>query len=89
MRPKKRPQKQPVDSTLSIRFEGKVCGWVVIGAPGRKVVFVSKMDAENYCIQKLGKCPVSPALEDEYQDLPHRSVWTGAPWDHAFATLRC
>jgi hypothetical protein len=73
---------------LVVKFNRQKYGWVVVGAPGRQIVFATKMDAENYCVYQLHQCPISTASKNEYQDLPHRSVWTGAPWDHTFAHLR-
>jgi len=74
--------------SLAVKFDPKNHGWVVVGAPGHLRVFVTKMDAENYCVYQLKHCPISPGSKNEYQDLPHSSVWTGAPWDYTFANLR-
>ena len=63
--------------------------WVIDGAPGRQVLFATKMDAENYCIQKLGHAPAtSGPTHLRHQELPESSVWTGAPWDHTFKHIR-
>lgn len=67
---------------LFIAFNPQKHGWVVMGAPGRPIVFATEMDAENFCIYQLHQCSRPSVPKLEYQDLPHRSVWTGAPWDH-------
>lgn len=70
-----------------IRYDAKRHGWVIDGAPGRQVVFASEMGAENYCIHQLHSSPILPE-PTKFQDLPHNSVWTGAPWDKTFKHIR-
>jgi hypothetical protein len=68
-----------------VRFCRERHGWVIDGAPGRQVVFATKMDAENHCVQRLGQAPaVSGPTPLRHQELPESSVWTGAPWDRSF-----
>jgi hypothetical protein len=75
--------------SLAIKYDKQVHGWVIDGDVGRRKIFATKDAAENYCITKLKRCPI--VLDDqakkEYQDLPKRSVWTGAPWDYMFANI--
>jgi hypothetical protein len=71
-----------------VRYCVKQHGWVIDGAPGRQIVFASKMDAENHCIRQLHSSPTLVLPQPtEFQDLPHSSVWTGAPWDKAFKNV--
>lgn len=72
---------------VNIRYSSKLHGWVVDGSPGKVRVFASETEAENYCIYKLRKFPLTNSLPNRtrFQELPHRSVWTGAPWDRSFA----
>jgi hypothetical protein len=68
-----------------VRYSVERHGWVIDGAPGRQILFVTKMDAENHCIRHLHSSPVAILPQPkEFQDLPHSSVWTGAPWDKTF-----
>ena len=72
-----------------VRYSAERHGWVIDGAPGRQVVFDTKMDAENHCIQKLGQAPAaSGPTPPRHQELPESSVWTGAPWDRTFEHLK-
>ena len=74
---------------LVVRYHVQRHGWVIDGAPGRLIVFASQMEAENYCIHQLQSSPASVLPNPtEYQDLPHNSVWTGAPWDKTFKHIR-
>jgi len=86
---RRKKHKAPAPKQLCIRYDAKVAGWVVDGAPKALRPFATKMDAENYCIQKLHQCPVTAgAQQTHYQDLPQSSVWTGAPWDKTFKYIR-
>ena len=81
----RRKQKTPEPEPLRIRYDENASGWMVEGALKKLRPFTTKMDAENYCIQKLRRCPVTVSPQaTSYQDLPRTSVWTGAPGDKAF-----
>ena len=86
MKPQRQRSAEP--RPLQIQYDSTSGGWIVLGGAGRKRVFNTKMDAENYCIKKLHKCPViiGPTTTS-HQELPHNSVWTGDPWDHTFANV--
>ncbi|HEV2694541.1 MAG TPA: hypothetical protein VG347_16730 [Verrucomicrobiae bacterium] len=72
-----------------VRYSVERHGWVIDGAPGRQIVFATKMDAENHCIHKLHTHPTEVLPKPTtFQDLPHSSVWTGAPWDKTFKHIR-
>ena len=79
-------KRQRVDKKpLLLRWDRKLHRFVVEGVANPPKPFVTREDGENYCIQHLGKCPVVITNQPEvHQDLPERSVWTGAPWDKNF-----
>ena len=83
-------QEPPRRSTPKIRFDRTRHGWVVVGDADERVkVFASQRAAQEYCSTKLGQWPVTVGRTvTRYQDLPHSSVWTGAPWDRSFKHLR-
>ena len=83
---KKKPAKR---GQLTIRYDGERQGWIISRKLGpRDPVFATKMDAENFCINKLHQFPiVVQPTAIRHPELPENSVWTGAPWDHTFANL--
>jgi hypothetical protein len=86
---KNKKDKAPENAQLQIRYDEKLGGWVVEGVSkgvkSKLRPFATKMDAENYCIQKLHQCPITILPQSTvYQQLPQTSVWTGAPWDRKF-----
>jgi hypothetical protein len=81
----KRRKQEPIP--LQVSFDKGRRLWFVLGAPKRLRGFETKMDAENYCIKQLGKCPVTIVKSESNQELPQKSVWTGAPWDKTFEHL--
>jgi hypothetical protein len=86
---KRKKHSAPKSTQLQIRYDEKGGGWVVDGAPKQLRPFASKWDAENYCIKELHQCPIMVTPhKTEHQDLPHNSVWTGAPWDKSFKDLK-
>jgi hypothetical protein len=84
-RMKKKSQKNQESKLLTICYDDSRNGWVIEGQ--HKPVFSAQTDLENYCRNKLGRIPVTagPNGRHPYQDLPHSSVWTGAPWDKTFS----
>jgi hypothetical protein len=88
MKKKAKNQQQP-SKLVSICYDGRAQGWVIKGK--HKPVFTAQIDLENYCRNKLGLIPVTTDPDSRrpvrkfYQQLPHCSVWTGAPWDRTFA----
>jgi hypothetical protein len=82
---KHKKQKTVERKPLCIRYNEEAGGWLVDNSSKKLRPFASKMDAENFCIQKLGSCPITILPQTtEHQDLPRNSVWTGAPWDKTF-----
>jgi hypothetical protein len=70
-----------------VKYDIEKHGWIIEGAPKPQVVFASQMEAENHCIKVLHQAPVSPQTCQSHQELPKKSVWTGAPWDRSFENL--
>ena len=69
-----------------IIFDPKSGGWTI---DGKGKVFDSQASAEIYCRLKFPGYPIEIPGEKSkgYQELPHSSVWTGAPWDHKYANV--
>lgn len=86
---KKKPIIQQTCKLVTICYDKQVHGWVIEGK--HKPVFASQVDLQNYCRNKLGLVPVTKPSKSRrpvrmyFQQLPHCSVWTGAPWDRTFS----
>jgi hypothetical protein len=85
VRMKKKSQNHQESKLLTICYDDRRKGWVIEGQ--HKPIFSAQTDLENYCRNKLGRIPITarPNGRYPYQDLPHSSVWTGAPWDRTFS----
>jgi hypothetical protein len=66
----------------------KNAAWIIVGAPGSERPLESKKAAEDYCMQHFRQFPVTIEPATTSQELPQKSVWTGAPWDQTFEHLR-
>ena len=51
-----------------VRYYKEQRAWVIDGAPGRQVLFATKMDAENHRIQKLGQAPAGYILKNSQKN---------------------
>ena len=69
-----------------IIFDPKSGGFTI---DGQGKVFVSQEHAENYCRVKFPGYPIEIPGEKSkgFQELPHSSVYTRAPWDNTFANV--
>jgi len=77
-------QKATEPSKLGAQFDAASRTWVVEIASGKCRVFVTKEEAEKYCVKKSR--PTVKAVV-YHQELPKSSVFTGKPWDHNFKHL--
>ena len=72
------------DEPIKIRYASQLGGWIVVGMK-KSPIFATRQAAEDYCSSELGQWPIIDGpTTTGHQELPHRSVWTGAPWDHNF-----
>jgi len=69
-----------------IIFDPKSGGFTI---DGQGKVFVSQQHAEIYCRKMFPGYPIEIPGEKSkgLQELPHSSIYTGAPWDHNFADV--
>lgn len=81
---KSKKQTQPEPKQLVARFDATTKEWLVEVSPGHVVVFTTKKEAESYCAEESKK---ASKVTGYHQELPHSSVWTGAPWDRTFEHL--
>ncbi len=84
-KPKKNPKAPVPQKALVPQLNTTTNEWVVQIMRGLYRVFDTKEAAERYCLKQSVK---RPQTRSYHQELPHSSVWTGAPWDHTFKHLR-
>ena len=82
-KPKKKSAPEP--KPLVAQFNPTAREWVVEIAPGHYRVFITQEDAESFCVKQSRKRTKHTGY---HQELPHSSVWTGAPWDRSFEHLK-
>jgi hypothetical protein len=87
-KPKPSKYQRSDPAPIAIQYDKTRHGWTIVGGPGPQRPLQSKQAAEDYCIKHFRQFPVTIGPATTSQELPQKSVWTGAPWDRTFEHLR-